>query len=401
MTAEASAPAALGPLRRGLIYASAFFGITTEALIGMLMPLWAVEHGLPPAQLGTVVAMASLSPLLLAIPAGALCDRYGERRIMLLAALGVGLTAATYPLVDGFLGACALQLLGGLARSMSWLAAQAYAVRAAPKAESHTFMGRFSFAGSIGMLLAPLLAGVLVAGYGLDAGFLLMALWGGALALVTLPLPDVRDSRSADKLWQVTTGAYKNALPLLLQVPLMIVMLLTLLRLSSAAVNASFYPVYLDQIGFSAAAIGVMFACINGAVSFGSLAAAMVIRRSSLNTVLFGSIALSMVSISLVPFASTHLTVGLLSALHGLGLGLSLPTLLTVIGRQTAPSLRGLVIGMRTLFNRLGYLAIPLVLGGLVHGFGLRGAFLATGAFLLLGLGGTYLYLRRSGLAYD
>lgn len=398
-TVEAGAP--LRPLQRTLVYASAFFGITTESLIGMLLPLWALDRGLPPAQLGIAVALASLSPLLLAVPAGALCDRYGDRRIMLWAGLGAGVTAALYPLTDGFWAACSLQLLGGLARSMSWLSAQSYAIRVIPSAERNSFMGRFSFAGSIGMLLAPPAAGALVSWQGLGAGFLLMAIWGGLLALVALPLPDIRDHERVGTLWQVTGGAYRQALPLLWQAPLLIVMLLTLLRLSSAAVNASFYPVHLDQIGFSAARIGFMFACINGAVSFGSLLAAPVIRHTSMTAVLFWSIALSTVSIGAVPFVTTPFGVGLLSALHGLGLGLSLPTLLMAIGRQTAPSQRGLVIGLRTLFNRLGYFAVPVLLGGLVHGFGLRGAFVAIGALLLVSLAATYAYLCRSRLTYD
>lgn len=401
MSASAPAGAPLGPLQRALVYASAFFGITTESLIGMLLPLWALDRGLPPAQLGIAVALASLSPLLLAVPAGALCDRYGDRPIMLWAGLGAGVTAALYPLAGGFWAACGLQLLGGLARSMSWLSAQSYAIRATPAGERNSFMGRFSFAGSIGMLLAPLAAGALVSWLGLGAGFLLMAIWGGALTLVALPLPDIRDHERVGTLWQVSSGAYRQALPLLGQAALMIVMLLTLLRLSSAAVNASFYPVHLDQIGFSAARIGLMFACINGAISLGSLLAAHLIRRSSMTTVLFGSIALSVVSISAIPFVAAPLAVGLLSALHGLGLGLSLPTLLAAIGRQTAPSQRGLVIGLRTLFNRLGYFAVPVLLGGLVHALGLKGAFVATGALLLAGLGGTYAYLRRSRLTYD
>ena len=392
---------ALGPLQRALVYASAFFGITTESLIGMLLPLWAIDRGLPPAQLGTAVALASLSPLLLAVPAGALCDRYGDRRVMLWAGLGAGVTAALYPLAGGFLAACALQLLGGLARSMSWLAAQSYAIRATPPGERNTFMGRFSFAGSVGMLLAPLLAGALVDRLGLAAGFGLMAVWGGLLAAVAVPLPDHRDGAAQGTLWRVTAGAYRQALPLLAQASLMIVMLLTLLRLSSAAVNASFYPVHLDQAGFSPASIGLMFACINGAISVGSLAAAAIIRRTSMTQVLFGSIALSVLSISAVPFFRTPLVVGLLSALHGLGLGLSLPTLLAAIGRQTAPSQRGLVIGLRTLFNRLGYFAVPVLLGALVQSFGLRGAFLATGALLLAALAATYAYLVRRRLTYD
>ena len=401
MSSSAPAGARLRPLQRTLVYASAFFGITTESLIGMLLPLWALDRGLPPAQLGIAVALASLTPLLLAVPAGALCDRYGDRRIMLWAGLGAGATAALYPLAGGFVTACGLQLLGGLARSMSWLSAQSYAIRVTPPEQRNTFMGRFSFAGSVGMLLAPLAAGALVSWQGLGAGFLLMAVWGGLLAAVALPLPDIRDHERTGTLRQVTGGAYREALPLLLQAPLMIVMLLTLLRLSSAAVNASFYPVHLDQAGFSPVSIGLMFACINGAISLGSLLAAKAIRHSSMTRVLFGSIALSVVAISAVPFVTSAWAVGLLSALHGLGLGLSLPTLLSAIGRQTAFNQRGLVIGLRTLFNRLGYFAVPVLLGGLVHGFGLRGAFVTTGALMLLSLAATYAYLRRSRLTYD
>ena len=55
-----------------LIYATAFFSLSNEVLMGLALPLLAVERGLPATTLGMLFALAALGPILLALPAGAL-----------------------------------------------------------------------------------------------------------------------------------------------------------------------------------------------------------------------------------------------------------------------------------------------------------------------------------------
>jgi MFS family permease len=376
-------PELLGwPAQAGLC-AAAFFAITAEALIGMLLPLWALERGLGAERLGVLVALGSIVPMVLAPGVGALCDRYGDRRVLIVTAAGTCASALLYAPAPGYLAACAVQLLGGLTRSTGWVAAQSYAVRRVPEVQRARVMGRFSFAGSVGMLVAPLLAGALVAHGGVRAGFWLLAAWGGGLVVVGLLLPAQRPGAARGSVLRVTVSGYARMVPMLAQPALAIIMILTLLRLGAAAVNASFYPVYLAQAGLGSAAIGAMFAAINGAVSVGSLTAAALVRRLGVGPLLVGAIALATVAVCAVPLTTRPWLIACLSALHGLGLGLSLPTLLTAIGTATPVHERGQVIGLRTVFNRLGYLVVPVGLGFLAARMGLAQAFAVIGGCLL------------------
>lgn len=385
------------PAQAGLC-AAAFFAITAEALIGMLLPLWALTRGFDAQALGVLVAVGSVAPLLLAPAVGALCDRYGDRQVLLAAAAGTCLSALAYAPAPGFAAACVVQLLGGFTRSTSWAAAQTYAVRRVPEAQRTQVMGRFSFAGSVGMLTAPVMAGWLIGLGGIDAGFWLLAAWGGGLFVVALVMPRSRGAPARVSPWRVASSAYRGMWPLLARPALAVIMALTLLRLAAASVNASFYPVYLTQVGLSTATIGMMFALINGSVSLGSLAAGAVSRRRGTEALLLGSIAMSTVSICAVPLTDSPVLIGLLSALHGAGLGLSLPTLLAAIGTATPAHERGQVIGLRTVFNRLGYLVVPVLLGVLVARLPIAGAFALTGAGLLVLLALTAVWMRTSGV---
>lgn len=378
-----------------VVHLGALFSISTEGIIGLVVPLWGVHEGLGAQQIGVLVALGSLGPLVLGPAAGGLCDHFGDRRVMLATALGVLLTALAYPLAGTFLLACAVQLLGGLFRGTSWVATQSYAVRFARSAERQRFLGRFSFFGSIGMLAAPLLAGWLVETSGLTAGFLSMAAWGAALWVIgwLLPAQPMNSGAGNRTLWRITIDAYRETLPTLLRPAIALIMGFTLLRLSAAAINASFYPVYLDAIDYSALMIGALLAVINATVSLGSLAAARLSDAVGTARLLWLSIALSVVSIALVPVFESPVVLVSLSALHGFGLGLSLPTLLSEIGRHTVPQERGLVIGLRMLFNRAGYMLVPVVLGLLTAQAGLTAAFLVTGGVLLASLAVTGLFM--------
>lgn len=368
---------------QALLGAAAFFGITAEALIGMLLPLWALERGFGAQAIGVLVALGSFSPLLFAPLAGVLCDRYGDRRMMLLTGALSAFSALCYGSAAGLGVACGVQLLGGLARSTAWVAAQSYAVRRVADVQRPKIMGRFSFSGSVGMLLAPLLAGWLITHQGISAGFLLMAAWSLGLTAVAWALPEVPRERLSTGPWHAAALGVMTMPRLLRRPALSVIMAFTLLRLAAAGVNASFYAVHLAAVGLSGGAIGGLFAVMNAAVAVGALAAARFARRAGPGNLLLGSVALATVSISAVPFTAYAPALAVLSALHGLGLGLSLPTLLAAIGARTVPAERGAVIGLRTVFNRLGYLATPLLLGMLAARMSLAMAFAVNGGLLL------------------
>ena len=57
-------------------------------LTAVIVPLYALGIGASPAEVGIIMAMRSLLPFLLAIPGGAMVDRYGVRFMVTRLALG-------------------------------------------------------------------------------------------------------------------------------------------------------------------------------------------------------------------------------------------------------------------------------------------------------------------------
>ena len=368
-----------------LVCSGAFFAIATEALISLLLPLLALRNELSLIQLGVLVSVGSLGPILFALPSGAFCDHFGDRRMMFVSALGVLLSSLAYTLFDDFRLLCAVAVVGGLFRAMSWVATQSYALRFISAERRQKFMGHFSFVAGMGMLVSPLVAGYLAERVGLASGFQFMGVWGGMLMLVAWLLPEVsRLERPAIHIGAVIVSSYRNALPLLARPIIVVIMAFTLLRLAAAAINASFYPVYLDEVGISIAVIGQLFALIHVGTSIGTLMAAPLTRRLPGPWVLGFTLLLSTLSIAVVPLFSALIPIAICTFLHGLGQGISLPQILAAIGRHTDNNERGLVLGMRSMFNRIGYLFVPVILGVVAEDAGLQVAFLATAAGIML-----------------
>ena len=61
-----------------------------------------------------------------------------------------------------------------------------------------------------------------------------------------------------------------------------------------------------------------------------------------------------------------------------------MPLLLTGISQNSERHERGLILGLRSMFNKGGVMAAPLMMGFLVSGWGMLSGFLITGAVILL-----------------
>ncbi|HEX9953302.1 MAG TPA: MFS transporter [Rubricoccaceae bacterium] len=122
-----------------------------------------------PLSLGLVGLVLAVPVLLLALPAGALADRYPRKSLILIAQAGLAVsgaglawaswTAAPLAFTYGFL------LMSGVFRAVGWPASQAFVTNLVPQAEfANAAMWR-SVAYQISATLGPLIAGVLIAAY--------------------------------------------------------------------------------------------------------------------------------------------------------------------------------------------------------------------------------------------
>jgi len=187
-----------------------------------------------------------------------------------------------------------------------------------------------------------------------------------------------------DSTWKICINSYRAALPVFKRPMLVIMLAITLARLMSGGIDTSFYPVYLDEVGFAAAIIGLLMTLANGGATVGSLVANSLANRIGLVWAMIWSIGVSAVAIALVPLFQNIWPIAGLSLIHGFALGISLPLLLIGISQNSEPHERGLILGLRSMFNKGGVMAAPLMMGFLVEGWGMLPGFLITGAVIVL-----------------
>lgn len=115
-----------------------------------------LDAGEDPAWLGVMTALFAIPPLLLAIPVGRFVDVRGERTGLVLGALGLA-AAATAALAGGGALWSLLVATGflGLGVMCSVLGQQAWVARRAQEGRPDAWFGRYTFATSLGQLVAP------------------------------------------------------------------------------------------------------------------------------------------------------------------------------------------------------------------------------------------------------
>ncbi|MFT5540438.1 MAG: MFS family permease, partial [Alphaproteobacteria bacterium] len=151
----AQPPAEL-PMSNKALYAAFGVGLTANSVAMMtkvVFALWAVHLHLSPTAIGMAVAASALMPFLLSIHGGALMDRLGTRRVTLVYVVTTALMVPLYPILPFYWAIIVLQLIIGLTANMGWVGAQSLICNLS--SGKTTLIARFSVAGKLGTLLAP------------------------------------------------------------------------------------------------------------------------------------------------------------------------------------------------------------------------------------------------------
>ena len=154
-----------------LVAATVAFGMigVGPGVFRTYFPIHAQEVGaLTPAAIGNLMGITALITIALALPTGALIDRYGRKRMVIL---GLAATAASTYLLGGtagFVTALAAVAAFGLAEGVNSNAIQTYAMDLAPRDRRGVFLGVYHLTMNIGQVIGPLGAGLLASRVGLE-----------------------------------------------------------------------------------------------------------------------------------------------------------------------------------------------------------------------------------------
>ena len=371
--------------RQASVYGTAFFTGNLFPMSHVVMPLWALDLGASPIMVGILVASRQVLPVLLSIHGGVLLDRFGPRNVIMLFGVVGTLATLLFPVLPFLWVAVLLQMIVGYSEATSWIGAQA-AVGKLLEGRP-VYAGRMTAAARLGGFLGPWLLGVAWVHWGAFGGFLFFACWsmGGVVASSFLPrvtggTPPPR--RGSDILPRISD--YGETLRMLALTAIALVIAATFLRQTASGIQASFYAVWLREIGLTADRIGLLVGIGNVVSALAALSIGPLTRRMADYWLLIAAIAAAIVGITFTPLIEGFVLLAVAMGVRGAGQGLNLPLMMSIAARTVAPRLLGRVTALRVSFNRLGNVVFPVAMGGLAELIGLEYAFYAVGGAGLL-----------------
>ncbi|MBB5203593.1 MFS family permease [Inhella inkyongensis] len=321
--------------------------------------VWLLQQGHGAFWVGVLMALISLTPALLAGPAGAWADRYGLWRPLVggagLAALGVG-AALLQPSLATL---CAAALGSGAAIALAAVAVQREIALIARASSAHS-QALYSWAAmgpALSNTLSPVLAGYVIEHMGFRPAL--------ALSFVLAPLAVwlLRHERHSPHPGQ-TTGSLLPAFDLLRNPSLRSLLLLNMVFAVSWDAHSFVVPVLGHERGYSASTIGLLLGSFALAVALVRLLIVRFAGRWSEAQSLRAALGICIAVLASYRWLPGVVGMAMGSFLLGLALGSVQPTLLAGLTRVTPHERHGQAFGLRMLFTNASSVLMPVSFGG-------------------------------------
>lgn len=350
-----------------------------------------LELGYSSSWLGVATAAFAIPPLVLALPAGRMADRVGERLCLVIGALSFLAAGFAALLASGsLLGLLAATVLLGLGVLFSVVGEQAWVMRAAAPARLDSAFGLYTFITSTGQMLGPALLslphddGADVPPFAIIAG--IVAGMAALCLILSLLIPPVHSRSTASRNGR-PRPMLRGAVQLLRMNGVLRALIASSLVLSSLDIVLAYLPLLSQERGFAASWITIMLVARGAATMASRITLSHLTRRFGRRHVLVaGSIlsALSLMALAL-PLGVFGLTIAMV--IYGLAAGTVQPLTMSWITLLAPARQRGVAASLRLVGNRAGQTVIPLgvaglsVLGGAAIVFGVTGASLLCAAW--------------------
>jgi MFS family permease len=385
---------------QGAVYGIGLFSTSIFQIASVIVPLYAYTLNPSPLMFGLVFSAAHVLPLFLSIHTGALMDRLGARRVMLVCTSVGAVIPLLYPTAQWIWALVFLQMFLGLSESMGWLGAQTMIGQY--MFGRTVYAGRLSFIIRIGQLAAAPLAGITWDLAGPWGAFALMSLWasGAVVCALLLPpqiaMPLTEPGRRAKlRALLPNIADYLTAFRLLAAPAVVIIVLLGALMHVGNVLQGSFYVAWLNDMGLTGTAIGLLSpAGAVGAALFSLLTTRLTKYIGGLWIVLI-SLWVAMLLICATPLFGTYFLLQMAMFLRHGANGLAQPLIITLVLRGAGRENQGKAIGLRGTANRIASIASPLAMGAIAEALGLELSFYVVGAAVSVVMAAIAIYLWR------
>ncbi|TKG69709.1 MFS transporter [Prauserella endophytica] len=368
---------------RGRAWALLTHAALTQAVTFVLRPATsyrALELDMSPAWLGVLSGTFALVPLVLALPAGHVVDRLGERRVLI--AGGVLLTAAggAFLIFGGSIpGLVVASIVLGTAHLCAVVGQQALVANTTSSGRLDAAFGYYTFAASAGQAAGPLLI-VLFGGSKAIPDTTPVFQGAALIAVVVLACSfAIRDgARAAER-----DAAAPSGVGGLLRLPGLVRALLTsCVVLAAVDISLVYLPALGAERGIASGVVGALLGLRAVSSMTSRLFLGRLTRLLGRKRVLLVSIAASAAGLALAaaPVPVWVLAVAVMVA--GLGLGVGQPLTMSWLAESAPPGMRGRAMSLRLTGNRAGQVIVPGTIGLVAAGLGAAGVLWVTAAGL-------------------
>lgn len=376
-----------------LSYLSGGFGLGLSAQVGFLIPLRAHELGASIGFIGLIIGLNSFAPAILSVPMGAMIDRIGAERSFVLGAAGATLMTALFVAVPSYQWFAVLLPFSGLARSVGWLASQAHITSLGEPGVRAAHAGRFSSVANISQMVGPLVAGGATQLFGLRTALLVPAVFSLIFTVNGLFLLAAKRATPDPKTPMQGMGI-RSSIQLMSIRGVQVGLLLTSGRLWLNTVYVTFVPLFLIGEGFAPGVVGTIIASSGLVAALIAPTVGFFVAKFSEQRVCVSGLALSAAALVLTPVLTFSPAVYIVPILAGIGFGLSLPLLLSIVTGSAGANNRAVALGSRNLASQTAAAAAPVVVGPLVTVLGMGLGIVAGGVIGAAIVGGAGLLSR-------
>ena len=364
-----------------------FIDFTGFGLVIPLLPFWAEHLGASPLGVGLILTVYALAQFICTPILGALSDRYGRKRIIIIslcvevASFALTALASTLPLL------LIARVIGGIGASNIG-SAQAVVSDVTPPEKRAAGMGAIGAAIGLGFVVGPALGGLLSPHGELTPFWVALGMALLNALLVFLLLPETRKKQSgADVAHGGVTLLFSSWGKVSRNGAILSLVLVNLLYTLAFTGMETVFPLLTQrQFGWSATQNGYIFTYVGFVIVLmqGGLVGRLVKRWGERNLMLGGLVLLGLGLLMLIwsnNLATLLIAVGVLS----IGDGAVTPTSSAVLSLLTPKEEQGEILGFAQGLGGLGRVLGPIIAGTL-FAFTPGAPFLVGGIFALLAI---------------
>ena len=342
-----------------------------------------LETDSSPALLGVVSASFAVPALALALPAGHLVDRIGERVSLVAGSIAVIAATAVALLSSGSLALLLLATaLLGVGHLLSVVGEQALVANTAPHGTADSRFGLYTFAVSLGQTLGPLLL-ALPSGTGNTPplGLVFAVCLGAAVLMLAVSSILRSSSRLPDTEHNGALGVVRTLLRTR-GVPRALIA--GSIVLSSVDVFLAYTPALGYERGLSVVIVSAMLAARSLLSMLSRLALGPLVGRFGRRVVLVSTVGVSAIVLAALALPLPAILFVVFAGLYGFAIGACQPITMSWLSELAPQGSRGMAMSLRLASNRIGQTTLPAGFGSLAGIAGAPGVLLVTALALVV-----------------